>query len=179
MSTKIYDVSLKVTCSAIAYIFNTMPRNTKQKIKIEPVQKQVNELARTVKTVKKLSNSELLDENGKFKKGHPPSGGRPPGTKNLTTAVREALLAIHDGTEKPYQQLLVERIIKLAVEGDTTMIRILWEQLDGRPAQKIIGTLTGVMATTQVSNSKAKKLIAEFNASLRESLNNEDDEEEK
>lgn len=114
-----------------------------------------------------------------FKKGVSGNpNGRPPGTKNLTTAVREALLALHDGTEKPYQQLLVERILKLAIEGDTTMIKILWEQLDGRPAQKIIGTLTGVMATTQVSNVKAKKLIAEFNAALRADLNAQDDEQD-
>jgi hypothetical protein len=103
--------------------------------------------------------------------------GRPPGSKNLTTAVREALEALHEETGTPFQKLLVNRILKLAIDGDTQMIRILWEQLDGRPAQKIIGTLTGVIGTTKVSNAKAKELIKEFNSALRASLN-EDDENE-
>lgn len=78
--------------------------------------------------------------------------GRPPGSKNLTTMVREALQKIASGegmTAQTYYDLLVKRILKSAIEGgDSTMLRELWRQHDGAPAQKV--ELSGGVATGKV-----------------------------
>lgn len=67
--------------------------------------------------------------------------GKPPGTKNLTTQVREALQKIaksENGEDISYETLLVRRILKSSIEGgDNKMIQMIWEHLDGKPSQKI------------------------------------------
>ena len=68
--------------------------------------------------------------------------GKPTGTRNFTTLVREALkkLAVDkDGKELPesYEALLIKRVLNKAIsQGDTRMIEILWNYLDGKPMQK-------------------------------------------
>ena len=56
----------------------------------------------------------------------------------MTTLVREALgggLGLN--MSKPLQDLLVQCILDKAInKGDTRMIQIIWEHLDGRPTQK-------------------------------------------
>lgn len=68
--------------------------------------------------------------------------GKPVGAKSLTTLVREALEDLATSKETGEQivlkKLLVKRILKKAIDqGDTRMIQILWEHLDGKAAQKI------------------------------------------
>ena len=67
--------------------------------------------------------------------------GKAVGTKSITTLIREALeevVKLKDGTESVAKRLLVKRILDKAIDkGDVRMIQMIWEQLDGRPNQKI------------------------------------------
>src|SRR3990167_1093186 len=67
--------------------------------------------------------------------------GRPIGAKSITTLIGEALeevVKLKDGTESVAKRLLVKRILDKAIDkGDVRMIQMIWEQLDGRPNQKI------------------------------------------
>lgn len=67
--------------------------------------------------------------------------GRPVGSKSITTMVREALdevIKMKDGSEVDMKGLLIKRILDKAIQkGDDRMIQMIWEQLDGRPNQKI------------------------------------------
>lgn len=113
-----------------------------------------------------------------FKKGE--SGnpkGRIPGSKNFTTAVREAMQAVAEGTASTYQELIVKRVMQMAIGGDSAMIKLVWEQLDGRPAQKVSASFTGTVTHTTVQSSKAKAVVKKFNAELRAALNNDEDDE--
>ena len=68
------------------------------------------------------------------------ANGRPPGTKNFTTKVREALEKIAEGKDYTYEEAFIKSILKKAiVDGDTSMMRTIWEQLDGKPLQRIAG----------------------------------------
>lgn len=68
--------------------------------------------------------------------------GRPLGSKNLTTLLREALQKIaktkdEDGAEITYELLLTKRVLKKAIEqGDMRAIELIYSYLDGKPQQK-------------------------------------------
>ena len=74
-----------------------------------------------------------------FKKGE--SGnpdGRPKGSKNFTTKVREALLKVAEGKEYTYEEAFLKAILKKAIiDQDTTIMRLIWNYLDGMPSQSV------------------------------------------
>lgn len=72
--------------------------------------------------------------------------GKQTGTKNFTTLVREALKKLAtvkdektgETREESYEALLIKRVLNKAIEkGDTRMIEILWNYLDGKPRGNI------------------------------------------
>ena len=64
--------------------------------------------------------------------------GRPVGTKNLTTKVREALEKIAEGKDYTYEEAFIKSLLKKAiVDGDTSTQRLIWNYLDGMPTQKL------------------------------------------
>lgn len=90
--------------------------------------------------------------------------GRPPGTKNFTTKVREALAKIADGKEYTYEEALIKSVLKKAiVDGDSTMQRIIWNYLDGLPAQRVDVTSDGkpipILAHVFSNNSDKENTI--------------------
>lgn len=83
-----------------------------------------------------MENTSYTDPvTGKFAPGNP---GRPPGAKNFTTKVREALEKIAEGRDFTYEELLIKTVLKKAiVDQDPRMIKLMWNYLDGMPVQKI------------------------------------------
>jgi hypothetical protein len=85
----------------------------------------------------------MSKEKTQFKSGAEWNGnknGRPKGSPTLTTMVREALKKIalsEGGVDISYEELLVRRILKKAIEeGDGSMINLLWSYMDGRPVER-------------------------------------------
>ena len=77
-----------------------------------------------------------------WKKGDPSPNpeGRPVGSKNFTTKVREALETIAEGKDYTYEAAFIKSILKKAiVDGDASTQRLIWNYLDGLPIQKIVG----------------------------------------
>ena len=84
--------------------------------------------------------------------------GRTPGL-SITAMIREELEKVPKGQKKPAKQLLVERIIKKAInEGDKEMIKLCWHYMDGKPIQKNeeIGEQTELPHTIIVEYVEAK-----------------------
>jgi hypothetical protein len=69
--------------------------------------------------------------------------GKKPGTKNMTTRIRELLetQAVDkqgNKLEKTYFELLVERVVEKAISrGDSKMIELIWNYVDGKPKGNI------------------------------------------
>lgn len=66
--------------------------------------------------------------------------GRPVGTKNFTTGIREMLETVAgtapDGTQITYNDALKKKILAMAVnEGSEQIIKLIWNYLDGMPLQ--------------------------------------------
>ena len=63
--------------------------------------------------------------------------GRPKGSKNFTTKVREALEKISEGGADTAEVALIKAILKNAIDkGDVTAQKMIWSYLDGMPTQK-------------------------------------------
>ena len=76
----------------------------------------------------------------KWKKGDPSPNpaGRPVGAKSFTTKVRTALEKIADGKDYTYEEAFIKSILKKAiVDQDPTMMKLIWNYLDGKPHQSL------------------------------------------
>jgi hypothetical protein len=107
---------------------------------------------------------------GKFVKGNP-GGTKAPGTKNFTTKVKEALLKIADGKDYTYEEAFIKAIMKKAiVDKDVGMMRTVWEQLDGKPVQRI-GNIQGEEFRTNdvVSDKELDKILEQYAKRKKES----------
>lgn len=83
--------------------------------------------------------------------------GRPVGTKNFTTKVREALEKIAEGKDYTYEEAFIKAIMKKAiVEGDASTQRLIWNYLDGMPLQQVNSNISGELKI-EISEDIAKK----------------------
>ena len=87
-------------------------------------------------------------KRGTLQKGQKlPGAGRPVGSKNKVTLLKEAFL------QQAEEKVIVNTTIKLANEGDTTCLKILWDRV--LPAKRAIDD----------DNGKADKLNVTINIS--------------
>lgn len=99
----------------------------------------------------------IRDEKGRIVAGSPPinPAGKPPGTKHLTTKLKEYLKEFRavdpkTGQKVPLEDALVQKVTKMALDGNERMINLLWDRIEGKPTQPVdfdvnkegIGTLT-------------------------------------
>lgn len=88
--------------------------------------------------------------------------GRPVGTKNFTTKVREALEKIAEGKEYTYEEAFIKSILKKAIiEGDASTQRLIWNYLDGMPLQQVNSNISGELKI-EISEDIAKKYDPTF-----------------
>jgi hypothetical protein len=78
----------------------------------------------------------------KGQSGNP--AGKPKGTRSFTTKVREALEKIAEGKDYSYEEAFIKSILKKAIiDGDSSTQRLIWNYLDGLPAQSMDLTSKG------------------------------------
>lgn len=67
--------------------------------------------------------------------------GRPVGSVSITTEIKRRLLQMpkgQKGRKKTYLQILITKILKKAImDGDSQMIKNIWNYVDGFPREKI------------------------------------------
>ena len=61
--------------------------------------------------------------------------GRPVGSRNFKTVLMEALeKEVNVGKDKKkLDELLADKIVKMALDGDQRIIKLIWEYRDGKP----------------------------------------------
>ena len=86
------------------------------------------------------SNMVVRNEKGQIVSGVLNPKGKPKGVKHMTTLVEEALIKIaktDKGTEIEIEKALAEKIVKMALDGNEQMIKMIWNYRDGMPSQNI------------------------------------------
>lgn len=88
-----------------------------------------------------MSNPNPSPEN-QFKPGESGNpAGKPPGAKNFTTLVREALQEVAKLKQGNPENLTYEQVLAKSVGpramGNDRVLKMLWEQLDGKAVQKV------------------------------------------
>ena len=85
--------------------------------------------------------------------------GKPPGAKNFTTKVREALEKIAEGKDYTYEEAFIKSILKNAiVDGKEQTQRLIWNYLDGLPQQKMDITTQGEKITKELTPAQIKAI---------------------
>lgn len=86
-----------------------------------------------------IVKSELFDENGRFKVGHPKIGGKQKGYKAFTTMIDEIMDCNieRDGesTGKTYRDVIGKKVVKLMMEGNEQILKHYWDHKDGKAKQ--------------------------------------------
>lgn len=91
----------------------------------------------TEETNKNVDKTYTDPETGKFLPGNP-GGGRPKGSVSIVGEIKRRLQEIPDGQQKTYLELLVNRILKSAIqEGNDQQIRNILQYVEGMPNQPI------------------------------------------
>lgn len=84
------------------------------------------------------TTGENREENGRFTQGISGNpSGRPKGSISIRDKVRQELEKIPDGEKETYLELMVKQILTKALKGDFSMLRLVWEQLDGRARESM------------------------------------------
>jgi hypothetical protein len=81
---------------------------------------------------------ENRDKDGKFlpgASGNP--NGRPKSGLSITSQVKQKLEEISGEQKESYLELITQRIIDRALEGDYRFVKLIWEHLDGTPRQAL------------------------------------------
>ncbi len=94
--------------------------------------------------------------DGTFKEGMSGNpAGKPVGARSFTTKVREALAKIAEGKDYTYEEAFIKAILKKSIiDQDTGMMRTVWEQLDGKPLQRV--------ANADGSNIQTSTVLVKF-----------------
>lgn len=106
--------------------------------------------------------------DGTFKEGMSGNpAGRPPGTRNLSTALHEALQQKAKNSANTYQELLIQRVLNDAiVKGKGDMVKLIWSYIDGQPQQGIDLTTGG--ESMNMTSDRVMDMVAEISARLKE-----------
>ena len=107
----------------------------------------------------------LVDKTAKKQRGRPfkkgQSGnpkGRPSGSGiSITTEIKRKLEEVPEGEKATNLQLLLDKILTLAVSGDQRMIKDIWSYVDGMPKQSMEVEGKGELTVKLVSYAKKKK----------------------
>lgn len=86
----------------------------------------------------KDGNELVRDANGRVVSGVLNPNGRPKKGMTLTDAMRDYLEQKNENTGRIRKDEFVQKVAKLAYEGDPTALKLIWNYIDGMPVQKNI-----------------------------------------
>jgi hypothetical protein len=113
----------------------------------------------TQNSEKIVTTSDLHDENGKFKKGHPKVGGKTLGTNDFATDFDEAVeeIAKDNGmTKSEARKLLLKVAYKNAKDGNYSFYKDIHDRIYGTATNKTDLNVKGEI-NIQISEAIAKK----------------------
>jgi metal-responsive CopG/Arc/MetJ family transcriptional regulator len=98
--------------------------------------------------------------------------GRPKGSRNRSTIVREAIEAILEGTDQQVVDAMTSAIIRKASEGDVAAYRELLDSAYGKNTDKVEAEVKAEVTTKDITSKVLSKLPTNELEALLESDDN-------
>jgi hypothetical protein len=97
--------------------------------------------------------------------------GRPKGSISLVGILREKLAECPEGTDKKtYAQLLIQRALNIALQGgDVSMIRDIFDRIDGKPTGSLDLTSLGKQIESGVTPAQ-QAILQKYEDEMKKSL---------
>lgn len=128
LDTKVILPRKAITVKTVEKQSSRAEEEQKKRLALDADLQQKRAIVAEEERVKKYHSASFLPGQS----GNP--NGRPPGRKNLTTLVREALQNVDDNGVR-LEDKFVQNIVKLALRGNLKITELLWAYFDGRPNQ--------------------------------------------
>lgn len=93
--------------------------------------------------------------------------GRPPKEHCLTDLLKEALEQEHNKTGKTKKQMIIDKMYELANEGDVSILKYLFDRIDGKPLQQIETKILEEEADMSRYTDEELEQLAELNRKAR------------
>jgi len=68
--------------------------------------------------------------------------GRPPKEYSMTDLLRTALEEPYDDSGKTNKRMVIDKMLELANEGDSIILKYLFDRIDGKPLQQVQANIT-------------------------------------
>ncbi|HOH62086.1 MAG TPA: DUF5681 domain-containing protein [Bacilli bacterium] len=111
-----------------------------------------------------IKDEEIRDEKGRILPGHTlPGNGKPKGTQHFSTLFKNALkeyAKTQQGKEIPYDVAMVNKMIKMALEGNVKCMELIMDRVDGKPKSTIELEDSNVYVLSKEDEERVDKLFA-------------------
>lgn len=103
-----------------------------------------------------------------FSKGHKLATGRPKGSRNKSTIMKELLASTVnvDGKEITVEQQLLKKLHDLAKEGDLKAIALVLDGAFGKDKQVVDNVNTNINKSVELSEDERKEIIKDLKSKL-------------
>ncbi len=88
----------------------------------------------------------------------------------MAVLLRHAIDEMNEGTQTPYDELIIKRVMLKAAAGDMRATELIFNYLDGKPGQHIVHEMRGVLAHGKVNSKELKQLVDEFDSRLAQQM---------
>ena len=84
----------------------------------------------------------------------------------MTALLKHAIDEINEGTGTAYDDLIIKRTLLKAAAGDMRAIELVFNYLDGKPGQRIVHEMRGIIGHGEVDNAKINEMLEKMEAEI-------------
>ena len=88
----------------------------------------------------------------------------------MTALLKHAIDEMNEGSGTAYDELIIKRTLLKAASGDMRAIELVFNYLDGKPGQRIVHEMRGVIGHGEVDNSKINEMLEKMEHEIEQEI---------